>query len=137
MRTPDEVQLALIEHLKADATLIALLGTADHIKEVEWQGAEFTYPAVRVENDVMPDNKAPYCYPDDVNITIFCMSEKKSSKECQLVMKEIATYLHGHPFTATNGLKFVFIRVTKMPYPKQQEGQTIWVSPIELVAQVS
>ena len=135
MRTPDEVQVALIEHLKADATLVTLLGTADHIKEVEWQGAEFTYPAVRVENDVMP-NEA-YCPPDDVNITIFCMSEKKSSKECQLVMREIAIYLHKHPFTATSGLRFVFIRVTKMPYPKQQEGQTIWVSPIELTAQVS
>lgn len=137
MKTPDEVQVAFIEHLKADATLVALLGSADKIKEVEWQGAEFTYPAVRVENDVLPDNTAPYCYPDNVNITIFCMSEKKSSKECQLVMKEVATYLHGHPFNATNGVKFVFIRVNKMPYPKQQEGQTIWVSPIEISAQVS
>jgi hypothetical protein len=136
MRTPDEVQVALIEHLKADAALLVLLGSSDKIKEVEWQGAEFTYPAVRVENDVMPDNIAPYCYPDGVNITIFCMSEKKSSKECQMVMKEVATYLHGHPFKATNGVSFVFIRVTKMPYPKQQEGMSIWTSPVEITAQV-
>jgi hypothetical protein len=135
MRTPDEVQVALIEHLKADATLITLLGTADNIKEVEWQGADYTYPAVRVENDVDPNK--PYCSPDDVKITIFCMSEKKSSKECQLVMKEIANRLHGHPFNGSNGLKFVFIRVTHLPYPKQQEGKTIWVSPIEIAAQVS
>jgi len=135
VRTPDEVQVALIEHLKADVNLVALLGDSDHIKEVEWQGAEYTYPAVRVENDVMPNK--PYCSPDDVSITIFCMSEKKSSKECQMVMKEVATYLHGHPFKGTNGANFVFIRVTKMPYPKQQEGQNIWVSPIEISAQIS
>ena len=50
MRTPDEIQIALIERLKANTALVALLGTADQIKETEWQGAEFTYPAVRVEN---------------------------------------------------------------------------------------
>jgi hypothetical protein len=135
MRTVDEVQLALIERLKADTALVALLGTADQIKEKEWQGANFIFPAVRVENDVSPNK--PYCSPDDVVITIFCMSEQKSSKQCQMVMKEVATYLHGHPFNASNGLKFVFIRVTLMPYPKQQEGQSVWISPIEIAAQVS
>ena len=135
MRTPDEVQLALIEHLKADMNLVTLLGTADHIKEVEWQGAEFKYPAVRVKNDVEPN--LPYCSPDGVTIAIFCLSEQKSSKECQMVMKEIGNYLHGHPFKGSNGVQFVFIRVTKMPYPVQEEGKNIWVSPIEISAQVS
>ena len=136
MRTVDEVQIALIEHLKKDAALITLLGTPDQIKETEWQGAEFVFPAVRVENTVKPN--VVYCSPDDVEITIFCLSEKKSSKQCSLVAAEVANYLHNtRGITATNGVKFVFFRVASIPYPKQQEGQTVWVSPVEIVAQVS
>jgi hypothetical protein len=135
MKTVDEVQIALIERLKGDAALVTLLGTADQIKEPEWQGAEFTYPAVRVENTIKPN--IAYCPPDDVEITVFCLSEKKSSKQCSLISAEVANYLHKHPFTSSNGVKFLFLRVSVIPYPKQQEGQSIWISPVEIVAQVS
>jgi len=135
MKTVDEVQIALIERLKGDAALVTLLGTADQIKEPEWQGAEFTYPAVRVENTIKPN--IAYCPPDDVEITVFCLSEKKSSKQCSLIAAEVANYLHKHPFNSSNGVKFLFLRVSVIPYPKQQEGQSIWISPVEIVAQVS
>ena len=136
MRTVDEVQLALIERLKADTALVALLGTADQIKETEWQGASFVYPAVRVENTVRPN--VAYCPPDDVDITIFCLSEQKSSKQCSKVAAAVAKVFHNkRGETATNGVKFVFSRVTSITYPKQQEGQSVWVSPVEIVAQVN
>jgi hypothetical protein len=136
MRTVDEIQIALIERLKADTALVALLGTADQIKETEWQGAEFTYPAVRVENTVKPN--VAYCPPDDVDITIFCLSEKKSSKQCSLIASAVSDIFHNkRGQTSSNGVKFVFSRVASIPYPKQQEGQTIWVSPVEIVAQVN
>ena len=136
MRTVDEVQLALIERLKADTALVALLGTADQIKETEWQGAAFVYPAVRVENTVKPN--MAYCPPDDVDITIFCLSEQKSSKQCSKVAAAVAKVFHNkRGETATNGVKFVFSCVTSITYPKQQEGQSVWVSPVEIVAQVN
>ena len=136
MRTVDEVQLALIERLKADTALVALLGTADQIKETEWQGASFVYPAVRVENTVRPN--VAYCPPDDVDITIFCLSEQKSSKQCSKIAAAVAKVFHNkRGETATNGVKFVFSRVTSITYPKQQEGQSVWVSPVEIVAQVN
>jgi len=135
MRTVDEVQLALIERLKADTALVALLGTADQIKETEWQGASFVYPAVRVENTVRPN--VAYCPPDDVDITIFCLSEQKSSKQCSLIAARVSKLLHNtRGITATNGVNFVFFRVTSIPYPKQQEGQSVWQSPVEIVSQV-
>jgi hypothetical protein len=136
MKTVDEVQIALIEHLKKDTKLVALLGTPDQIKETEWQGAEFVYPAVRVENVVKPN--VVYCSPDNVDITIFCLSEKKSSKQCSLVAAEVADYLHNtRGILATNGVNFVFFRVASIPYPKQQEGMSVWISPLEIVSQVS
>lgn len=136
MRTVDEVQLALIERLKADNVLVTLLGTADQIKETEWQGANSVFPAVRVENTIKPN--IAYCPPDDVEITIFCLSEQKSSKQCSLVAARVAKLLHNtRGITASNGVNFVFFRVTSITYPKQQEGQSVWISPVEIVAQVS
>lgn len=135
MRTVDEVQLALIERLKADSVLVTLLGTADQIKETEWQGANFVFPAVRVENTIKPN--IAYCPPDDVEITIFCLSEQKSSKQCSLVAARVAKLLHNtRGITASNGVNFVFFRVTSITYPKQQEGQSVWISPVEISAQV-
>lgn len=136
MRSPLEVQVALIAYLKANAGLVALLGTADQIKEVEWQGADFVYPAVRVENDVMP-NKVD-CEPDDVDVTIFVMSEKKSSYQTNQIVDYVAKLFHAkrNLFTAANGVVWFYSRTEKAPYPKQQEGQSIWVSPIEIKAQV-
>jgi hypothetical protein len=135
MRTVDEVQAAIIERLKADTQLVALLGTADQIKETEWQGAVYVFPAVRVENTIKPN--VVYCSPDDVDITIFCLSEQKSSKQCSLVAARVANLLHNtRGITATNGVNFVFFRVASIPYPKQQEGQSVWISPVEIVSQV-
>jgi hypothetical protein len=135
MRTVDEVQAAIIERLKADAQLVALLGTADQIKETEWQGAVYVFPAVRVENTIKPN--VVYCSPDDVDITIFCLSEQKSSKQCSLIAARVANLLHNtRGITASNGVNFVFFRVASIPYPKQQEGQSVWISPVEIVSQV-
>jgi hypothetical protein len=135
MRTVDEVQLALIERLKADTALVALLGTADQIKETEWQGANFVFPAVRVENTIKPN--IVYCSPDDVDITIFCLSEQKSSKQCSQIAARVSTLFHNtRGITASNGVNFIFFRVASIPYPKQQEGQSVWSSPVEIVSQV-
>jgi hypothetical protein len=135
MRTVDEVQLALIERLKADTQLVALLGTADQIKETEWQGANFVFPAVRVENTVKPN--VVYCTPDDVDVTIYCLSEQKSSKQCSLIAARVANIFHNtRNIVASNGVTFIFFRVASIPYPKQQEGQSIWSSPVEIVTQV-
>jgi hypothetical protein len=119
MRTVDEVQLALIERLKADTALVALLGTADQIKE----------------NTVKPN--LVYCTPDDVDVTIYCLSEQKSSKQCSLIAARVANIFHNtRNIVASNGVTFIFFRVASIPYPKQQEGQSIWSSPVEIVTQV-
>jgi hypothetical protein len=135
MRTVDEVQIALVDKLKTDTVLVALLGVSDKVKETQWQGSDFTYPAVRVENDVMPSPDG--CSPDGVEITIFCLSEQKSSKQCSLIAAEVARLLHNTNFTGVNGVKFIGVKVKRIPYPRQQEGQSIWQSPVQITALVN
>ena len=134
MRTVEEVQEALIQWLKADTTLVALLGSSDRIKENEWQGADFVFPAVRVENDVLPSIDG--CSPDGVEIVITALSETKTSKQCSLISAEISRLLHCKTFKSTAGVNLLSVKVTRIPYPKQQEGQSIWQSPIQISAQV-
>lgn len=134
IRSLAETQAAVIALLKADTVLVDLLGTSDQIKEVEWQGSDFVYPAVRVETTIKPD--AVYCSPYDLEITIYCLSEKKSSKQCQLVADEVANIFHNKRGYTSVGVPFIFSKVAVLPYPKQQEGQSIWTSPVEVTAQV-
>lgn len=136
MKSPLDVQIALIEYLKADTNLVTMLGTPDQIKEVEWQGADFIYPAVRVENTVHPNMVD--CSPDDVDVTIWVMSEKKSSLQTNQIVDYIAKmfYAKRNLFTASNGLVLVYSRTTEAPYPSQQEGQSVWQSAIQISAQV-
>jgi hypothetical protein len=134
MRTVEEVQAGLIERLKADTALVALLGSSDRIKETEWQGADFVFPAVRVENDVLPSIDG--CSPDNVEIVITVLSETKTSKQCSLISAEISRLFHCKTFKSVAGVSYLSVKVTRVPYPKQQEGQSIWQSPIQISAQV-
>lgn len=43
------IQKAIIAKLKANTALTTALGGSNQIKENQWQGQDFTYPALRVE----------------------------------------------------------------------------------------
>ena len=136
MRTVDEVQIALLAYLKGQASLTSLLSASGDIKETQWQGAEFVYPAVRLGNDVLPSQDG--CTPDDVEGAILCFSEQKSSKQCSLIAAATSRILHRLSFTsAVNGVKFMRIYVTRVTYPVQMEGSSIWQSQVQITAQVS
>jgi hypothetical protein len=136
MRTTDEVQIALLAYLKAQSTLVSMLSTSEQIKETQWQGTDFTYPAVRLGNDVLPSQDG--CSPDGVEGTILVFSENKSSKQCSQIAGEVARLLHRLSFTsAVSGVKFMRIYVAKVTYPTQAEGTTIWSSQVQITAQVN
>lgn len=136
MKTVDEVQIALLEYLKAQTTLTDLLGVAGQIKETQWQGTDFNYPAVRVGNDVLPNPLG--CGPDGVEGSVLVFSESKSSKQCSLIAAEVSRLLHTKNFkSATNGVQFMKIYVTRITYPSQMEGLNIWQSQVQITAQVS
>ena len=136
MRTVDEVQIALLAYLKAQTSLTVLLASAGQIKETQWQGVDFVYPAVRLGLDVMPNKQD--CPPDEVEGSVFVFTEDKSSRRCSQISGEVSRILHRLSFTsAINGVKFMRIYVVKEPYPTQSEGSTIWQSQVQITAQVS
>jgi hypothetical protein len=136
MKTVEEVQIALLAYLKAQASLVTLLTVSNNIKETQWQGTDFVYPAVRVGNDVLPSQDG--CKPDEVEGAILCFSEQKSSKQCSQIASEVSKILHRLSFTSpVNSVKFMRIYVTRVTYPSQVEGTTIWQSQVQITAQVS
>lgn len=48
MISHDLIQKAIINKLKGDATLITLIGSSNNVKESQWQGTTFNYPAIRI-----------------------------------------------------------------------------------------
>lgn len=136
MRTIDEVQIALLAYLKSQTSLVTLLGVAGQLKETQWQGTEFVYPAVRLGNDVLPSQDG--CSPDGVEGAVLVFSEQKSSKQCSLIAADISRILHRISFNSTvNSVKFMRIYVTRVTYPTQMEGSDIWQSQVQITAQVT
>lgn len=140
MRTPDEVQIALLAYLKTQTTLLTLLGDVTQIKEAQWQGSDFVYPAIRLTNVVKPSLDG--CSPDTAEICVYVMSEKKSSRQCGDISAEVAKVLHRKQFvsnelTLETPLKVTKMWVTEIPYPSQQEDSAVWIAEVKLAALVS
>jgi hypothetical protein len=107
-------QAAWIAYLKSKTQLVALLDSSLQIKEQQWQGDEFKYPAIRVAVDYFPTVEG--CGPDDIDVTIDVFSEQKSSKEAAHIAAVLQSILHKHTFSQ-NGLKFPMVNVQKIDKP--------------------
>lgn len=113
--TPETFQAAWIESLKSKPTIIALLPNAKEIREAEWQGTDFQYPAIRVSLEFIPT--IPYCGHEDANVFIEVFSAEKSSKQAVHITSEIFQLYHGHPFKAAN-VFFSTVVVRKIDKPE-------------------
>jgi hypothetical protein len=116
MATADQetTQAAWIAYLKSRTTLVAALDNSLQIKELQFQGDTFLYPAVRVSVDYMPSING--CGPDDIEVDIDIFSEEKSSKEAVHIAAILMGLLQKKTFTQ-NGLKFPMIWVEKIDKP--------------------
>jgi hypothetical protein len=101
--SPDLVQAAIVSHLKADTALINWLTTysaEDEVRENQWQGRAFVYPAVRV--DLLPQTEPgnPPCY-SQVLFNVFAFAEGDSSLDCAVLSGLIDTALIRKKFSGT------------------------------------
>jgi len=100
---PNQVlQKDIIADLKVYAPLISVITTGSAIKEDEYQGTTYVYPAVRVALA----RQAPYRIPElcdhmTLTFSIRVYSEQESSKEADTVIGVIAGHYHRHFFTGT------------------------------------
>lgn len=128
------VQAAVISHLKAQPTLTSQLTgvSGTEIREYQWQGADFVYPALRVYVDLQPSING--CGPDTAMLCIEVYTELKSSLQCQQLTGTLNTLLHKRRFRA-GGLDFPMVRVREVIRPER----TIyaWMSKVNITALVN
>lgn len=114
MANGEMVQASWIAYLKSKTTLTSLLANAGQIKELQFQGDEFVYPAVRINVDYMPSING--CGPDDIEVQIDIFSEQKSSKEAAHIAAVIQGILQKKPFTSL-GVNFPMVWVKRVDKP--------------------
>jgi len=126
-----DVRSAFISHIKSKTAITSLLSSADDIKEAQWQGTDFNYPAVRVSMDFLPSVDG--CSPDNADFVIETFSEEKSSKQADTISDTIVSTYHRHPFIQ-DSIKFNPVIVAR----KDKAYSSIygWLSRVELRTQV-
>lgn len=110
----ETTQAAWIAYLKSKTQLVSLLDSSLQIKEQQWQGDEFKYPAIRVAVDYFPSVNG--CGTDDIDVMIDVFSEEKSSKQAAHIAAVLQSILHKHPLSQ-NGVKFPMVNVQKIQKP--------------------
>lgn len=96
----DDIQAGLVSYLKAQTTIVNELNSSGEIKEDQWQGTTFLYPAVRVDLGIQLP--IANCSAANVNFSILCYSEKASSQEADQLSEIVNNQLHEKSFTREN-----------------------------------
>lgn len=80
----DTIQAGLIEEFKSLSPVSTLLGGTTEIREDQWQGTQFVYPAIRVDiqNQIPSIEGCAYGWIDAI-VKVF--SEGTSSLECDKI----------------------------------------------------
>ena len=105
---------AWIAYLKSQTLLVAELDSSLQIKQLQWQGDEFLYPAVRLSVIHFPSVNG--CGPDDIEIFIEVFSEEKSAKQVMRITSILQLILNKKAFIQ-NGIKFPMVWVDKINKP--------------------
>lgn len=114
MISNDVFQAAIVAALKANTTLVDWLtdqGAGDEIRENQWQGAVFVYPAVRIDIGTQtPVGNGP-CYLEngEITFTVLSFSENDSSQEADILAGLVNGVLMGARVSGT-GFKSLAIR---------------------------
>jgi len=97
MLSPDDLSAAVLTKLKAYAPLVAALTSADRVKESQWHGIEFDYPAVRVQRPTISPYGNGNCTGRQVRaqVTVTAFAKKDSSKTAQELQGLIQDALEG------------------------------------------
>lgn len=97
MLNVNEVQAGMVARLKATTDVVALLPSANEIREDYWQGTTFAYPNVRVAiSTLYPKERCNYC---KTLIRLLVFSDQASSREANAIAAEINEALHNKSFS--------------------------------------
>jgi hypothetical protein len=138
MKTLIETQEAMVSWLLSNTVITALVATTNgqkEIREIEWEGTKFTYPAVRVRaTKITPTNTT--CSSAEVELKIYVFSELPSSKEANNIASEIMMQLHGKSFSVTfiggTIVRFIGTRVEQLGAIRTEDNQ-LWQSELTIL----
>lgn len=100
-----DVQAGLIEYLKEQSELTFFLGgLSTEIRETQWQGRDFIYPAYRVR--LGTQYPLSTCSASRITFGVQSFSEEASSRECDQMAGEANDVLHNKSFTR-NGIRYM------------------------------
>lgn len=129
------VQAAFIATLKADAVVLALLSDTKEIRENQWQGKDFIYPAIRVDMQTAVPIAGTNCEAEMVELDIQFYTEDTFSKNCDDGCAVIATKYHAKSFSS-GGVKFGGMIVTVVTAARRTDQQT-WMGKVHLRGSIS
>lgn len=130
-KTGNDVQALWLTNLKSKTNITSLLANSSQIKEEQWQGTVFVYPAVRFSVDFFPAINR--CL-DRAEIVISVFSEEKSSDQASTIAGAIQTEYHGKPFKQGT-TQFPVVVVTRVDAPMR--SVYAWESKVHINARVA
>lgn len=106
------IQKALIAKLKANSALTTLLGGDTEVREQQWQGRDFTYPAIRVNLiQQLPMFSMDPCSWFSLTFSVYSLSEDRSSYEADALASAVNDALHEKGWSEeSDGFRFHKIR---------------------------
>jgi len=100
------IQFALISRGKGATTITQALGTSGQIKEAQWQGKDFIYPALRLVVGKQEQGQTnPNCSYGFLNFSWVMYSQEASSQEADNIAGIVNAHFHNSGF-AYPGLLF-------------------------------
>lgn len=129
--TGNDVQALFLANMKTRTAITSLLASNSQIKESQWQGPEFVYPAVRISVTFLP--AVNRCL-DMAEIDVVVFSAQKSSDEASTIAGAIQTEYHGKPFKQS-GTQFPVAIVEKVNAPVR--SIYAWESAIKIRTRVA
>lgn len=97
----DEIQAALLDYAKSKSSITGALTDSDEIREDQWQGREFSYPAVRIR---LIANRSLECN-QEIEFAWQVFSENSSSQQADDICGIINDEFHRKSFVS-NGIRF-------------------------------
>jgi hypothetical protein len=113
-----DIQAGLVSYLKSKADIVAYLSDSGEIKEDQWQGTTFDYPAVRV--DLGPQLPNADCDSSEITFSILCYSEDPSSEPADDLANTVNNQLHKKAFTS-NSVRFSIYSLGLIPAIREDE----------------
>lgn len=114
MLSDELFQADIIAKLKTISSVTVLLpeGTSG-IKEAQWQGDTFQYPAVRldIENTNYQFDEQERCSLYLIEFSVYIYSQERSSKQCSQIKGLLENYLTGLGFTGISA-KYTRLRLS-------------------------